>query len=217
VLARNGFEVEVPRAQGCCGALQLHAGDAAGAARLHARNRSAFRVDDVDAIVVNSAGCGATLRDAGDEMARKVRDVAEFLVEAGLEKPEGRLEARVAYDDPCHLLHGQRVAAAPRELLASIPGVELFDLPGSRDCCGAAGIYSLTHADMSDRLLARKVEAVRTTAPDYVATGNPGCLLQLWRGLAAAGLDVRAVHPVELLDRAYASEHLDPRSRRGTA
>jgi glycolate oxidase iron-sulfur subunit len=203
VLARNGFEVEIPKAQRCCGALHRHAGDPAGAERLARANRVAFRLDGVDAVIANSAGCGASLRDAGDALARKTRDVAEFLVEAGLRPPSRRLELRVAYDDPCHLVHGQRVAEAPRALLRAIPGVELFDLPGARDCCGAAGIYNLTQPEMSLRLLQRKLDAIRETRPDVVATGNPGCLLQIGGGARRAGLRVEVAHPIELLARAY--------------
>jgi glycolate oxidase iron-sulfur subunit len=111
---------------------------------------------------------------------------------------------RVAYDDPCHLLHAQRVAEAPRAILSAIPGLDLFDLPGARDCCGAAGIYNLTHADMAETLLARKIAALRETRPDAIATGNPGCLLQIGGGVRAANLEVEVVHPVQLLARAYA-------------
>ena len=204
VLARNGFEVEIPSGQGCCGALHQHAGDPEAAERLCARNLAAIRIDTLDAVVVNSAGCGAFLRDRGDLFASKVRDVSEFLVAAGIEPPERRLELRVAYDDPCHLLHGQRVESAPRELLRAIPGVELVDLPGTRDCCGAAGIYNFLQPEMSRRLMDRKVAAIRETAPDVVATGNPGCMLQLGAGIRAAGLPVKVAHPVELLASAYA-------------
>ncbi|HTO70031.1 MAG TPA: (Fe-S)-binding protein [Myxococcota bacterium] len=203
VLARNGFEVEVPPAQVCCGALHRHAGDPEAADALHARNRAAFRIDAVDAVIVNSAGCGAAMRDAGDAFARKVRDATEFLADAGLRAPLAPLRLRVAYDDPCHLLHGQRIAAAPRALLRGVPGLELFDLPGCRDCCGAAGIYNLTQPEMSAALLARKVQALRDTRPDALATGNPGCLLQIGSGVAAAGLDVLVLHPLELLARAH--------------
>ena len=206
VLAENGFEVHVPRPQFCCGALHLHSGDARTAERLRRRNRSAFHVQDFDAVIANSAGCGAALKEGADDLARAVRDVAEFLVGAGLRPPRGRIAGRVAYDDPCHLLHGQRIAHEPRALLAAIPGLEVFDLPGSRDCCGAAGIYNVTHADMANRLLARKVAAIRSTAPDFVATGNPGCLMHIGRGAREAGLAVEVVHPVELLARAYARE-----------
>jgi glycolate oxidase iron-sulfur subunit len=203
VLAANGFEVHVPRAQSCCGALLLHSGDPQGARRLYERNRSAFHVEDVDAIVVDSAGCGAALREYDDAIAAKVRDVSEFLVEAGLRAPRQALEGLVAYDDPCHLLHGQRVAAAPRALLRAIPGLRVVDLPGASDCCGAAGIYGLTHPEMSARLRARKVDAIRATQPHFVATGNPGCLMQIAQGVRQAGLPVEVVHPVQLLARAY--------------
>jgi glycolate dehydrogenase iron-sulfur subunit len=204
VLVRNGFEVAIPAAQVCCGALHRHAGDPEAADALHAQNRSAFRIDDVDAVIVNSAGCGAALKDVGDAFARKVRDATEFLAEVGLRAPLAPLRMRVAYDDPCHLLHGQRIAAAPRALLRAIPGLDLFDLPGSRDCCGAAGIYNLTQPEMAAKLLARKVQALRDTAPDAVTTGNPGCLLQIGSGVAAARLPIQVLHPLELLARASA-------------
>jgi glycolate oxidase iron-sulfur subunit len=205
VLVQNGFEVEIPRGQRCCGALHLHAGDPDAAARLGARNRAAFRLDAIDAVIVNSAGCSAALKDVGDELASKVRDVTEFLHEVGLRSPRQRLPLRVAYDDPCHLLHGQRIAEAPRALLRAIPGLDLFDLPGASDCCGAAGIYNLTQPETSERLLERKLDAIRQTRPDAVATGNPGCQLQLAAGVGRAGLDVEILHPAELLARAYAA------------
>lgn len=204
VLARNGFEVEVPAGQGCCGALHRHAGDPEAAEKLHAANRLAFNLDGIDAVILNSAGCGAALRDVGDALAHKVRDVTEFLADAGLREIPHPLPLRVAYDDPCHLLHGQRVAAAPRAVLRAIPELELFDLPGCRDCCGAAGIYNLTQPAMSARLLERKIQAIRDTQPNVVATGNPGCLLQIGGGVRAARLPVEVLHPVELLARAYA-------------
>ncbi len=208
VLAHNGFEVVVAGGQGCCGALQAHAGDAALAADLLARNARAFA--GVDAVVVNSAGCGAFLReaeawlpdDAG--LGARVRDVSELLDEAGLRAPPGRVEARVCYDDPCHLLHGQGVGAAPRRLLQQIPGVVLTEHADAAGCCGAAGIYNLTHPAMAQAVLARKLDALEAAAPDLVATGNPGCLLQLRQGLAARESPIGVVHPVELLDRAYA-------------
>ncbi len=203
VLSRNGFEVVIPAGQGCCGALHRHAGDPEAADRLHVANRAAFDLDGIDALILNSAGCGASLRDAGDALAQKVRDVTEFLAEVGLRETPRPLALRVAYDDPCHLLHGQRVAEAPRALLRAIPELELFDLPGCRDCCGAAGIYNLTQPAMSARLLERKVQAIRDTEPQVVATGNPGCLLQIGAGVRAARLPVEVLHPIELLARAY--------------
>lgn len=205
VLVRNGFEVEISPEQGCCGALHAHCGDADMAERLHERNRKVFGRSEVDAVVTNSAGCGAALKGAGDDLSLRVKDIAEFLVGVGFDPPRARLELRVAYDDPCHLLHGQRIADAPRALLRAIPGLDLFDLPGHRDCCGAAGIYNLTHADMADALRSRKIEALRRTRPDALATGNPGCLMHLAAGVRQAGLSVDVVHPVELLARAYAA------------
>ena len=133
-----------------------------------------------------------------------MRDVSEFLVEAGIETPDRSLDLRIAYDDPCHLLHGQRIERAPRELLRAIPGVEVVDLAGTRDCCGAAGIYSFQQPEMSGKLLERKIAAIREATPHVVATGNPGCMLRLGAGSRSAGLSVEVAHPVELLARAYA-------------
>jgi glycolate oxidase iron-sulfur subunit len=210
VLAHNGFEVIVPRDQGCCGALHAHAGDAEAASALARRNLAAFARADVEAIVTNSAGCGAAMRDAGawlgpegEPFAARVRDVAELLDAAGLRPPAGRVEARVCYDDPCHLVHGQGVAEAPRNLLRRIPGLKLEPHDDPAGCCGAAGTYNLTHAAMSKAVLARKLRALAAVDPDVVATGNPGCLMQLRAGLAGAGLRARVVHPIELLDEAY--------------
>jgi len=209
VLAREGFEVWIPRAQGCCGALQAHAGDAGTAHALARSNLAAFASEDFDALVTNSAGCGAALRDAGDWLlgegeafAARVRDVCEFLDAVGLRAPLGRVEARACYDDPCHLVHGQRVGAAPRRLLAAVPGLTLVphDDPGA--CCGAAGTYNLTQPAMSRAVLARKLASLAAADPDWVATGNPGCLMQLRAGLAGAGMRARAIHPVEILDLA---------------
>ena len=203
VLTANGFEVNVPEGQGCCGALHRHSGDPEAAERLHRKNRAAFRIGAVDAVIVNSAGCGSALKEFDDEHAHKVRDLSEFLDEVGLRPPTKPVPLRVAYDDACHLLHGQGIGAAPRNLLRSIPELDLFDLPGCSDCCGAAGIYNLTHPETAQRLLDRKVVALRQTAPDVVATANPGCLLQIGAGIRAAGLSIEVLHPAELLARGY--------------
>jgi len=216
VLSRNGFEVVVPESQGCCGALHAHTGDLGFARDLARRNLEAFAAVDFDAVIVNSAGCGAALRELeewlpgeGSSLARRVRDVSEFLDAVGLRPPEGRIESRVCYDDPCHLIHGQRVDAAPRRLLGQIPGLELQIHEDPAGCCGAAGIYNLTHRAMSRAILDRKMRSIGAVDPDYIASGNPGCLMQLRRGVAAAGLKAAVVHPVELLDRAYADRAVD--------
>ena len=217
VLSRNGFEVVVPESQGCCGALHAHTGDLEFAHELARRNLEAFSAADFDAVIVNSAGCGAVLRELkewlegeGASLADRVRDVSEFLDAAGLRPPEGRIESTVCYDDPCHLVHGQRVDAAPRRLLEQIPGIELQAHDDPEGCCGAAGIYNLTHRAMSRAILDRKMQSLSAADPDYIATGNPGCLMQLRGGAAAAGLRAAVVHPIELLDRAYASRAVEP-------
>jgi len=211
VLARNGFEVIVPRAQGCCGALQAHSGDAELAAELARRNARVFGEAGVDVVVSNSAGCGAAMRDARDwiasegaELAAKSRDVCEWLDAEGLSAPLGPVPLRVCYDDPCHLVHGQRVEAAPRRLLRSIPELELLAHSDPGACCGAAGTYNLTHPAMSRAVLDRKIAALAEADPDVVSTGNPGCMMQLRAGVTRAGLRSQVLHPIELLDRSHA-------------
>lgn len=209
VLARSGFDVVVPGGQGCCGALQAHAGQADAARSLARRNLAAFDPADVDAVVVNSAGCGAALRELeswlpgeGEALAGRVRDVCEWLDEAGMAELRGTVPGRLCYDDPCHLVHGQGVAAAPRRLLERIPGLALVAHDDPAACCGAAGTYNLTQPDMSRAVLARKLDALAAADPDWVATGNPGCLMQIGAGARRRGLRFRTVHPIELLDRA---------------
>lgn len=210
VLARNGFEVLVPREQGCCGALQAHSGEMDLARDLARRNLAAFDPARVDAIVVNSAGCGAVLREAerwlpnqAEAFSALVRDICEFLETAGIDPPPRRLKARVCYDDPCHLVHGQRVEEAPRRLLEMIPGLELIDHDDPTGCCGAAGIYNLTHPAMSRQVLEKKMRALSAADPDVIVSGNPGCLIQLHTGAQRWGLRARVVHPIELLAEAY--------------
>jgi glycolate oxidase iron-sulfur subunit len=219
VLAHNGFEVVVPREQGCCGALHAHAGDEEFAHELARRNAAAFA--GAEAIVVNSAGCGAALRDAGrwlgpegEALAKGAIDICALLDREGLRGQLGRIPARVCYDDPCHLVHGQKIEAAPRHLLEQIPGLELVAHEDPTACCGAAGIYNLTHPEMSQAVLERKLRSLAAADPDLIATGNPGCLMQLRSGAARAGLRAEVVHPVELLARAYFSSGVPRPSRR---
>lgn len=214
VLARAGYDVVVPPGQGCCGALQAHGGDLEFACGLAHENLDAFRATlaEVDALIVTSAGCSAALREgehllgeSARPLAERTRDVLEFLDEAEAEAPRlvlGSIAKRVCYDDPCHLVHAQGIAAAPRRLLEAIPGLELVPHRDPEACCGAAGIYNLTQPEMSRRVLAPKVEALLEAAPEIVATANPGCAMQLAAGLSAAGSAARVVHPIELLEEA---------------
>jgi len=210
VLAKNGFEVVVPPEQGCCGALHAHSGDGAFARSLAEHNIAAFAAADVDAIVVNSAGCGAAMREVehwigeqGREFAARVRDVCEWLDEVGVRPPPVPVRARVCYDDPCHLVHAQRVADAPRRLLAAIEGLVLVEHREAASCCGAAGTYNLTQPAMSRQVLDRKLDFLQEADPDWIATGNPGCMLQLASGARLRGSRAQVVHPIELLDAAY--------------
>lgn len=216
VLARNGFEIRVPRGQGCCGSLHSHTGDLEGARSLARRNLEAFEVTDEGPIVVNAAGCGSFLKhlerafEPGDpdrerarRFAARVRDATELLHLHGWEAPAGRIEARATWHDPCHLIHGQRVADAPRAILASIPGLELMPLEESSWCCGSAGIYNLTHPDASRALLERKMDNVIATGAALLVTANPGCFVQLAAGIRRRGVAIELAHPLSLLARAY--------------
>ncbi len=211
VLARAGYDVVVPPSQGCCGALQAHSGDLSFAHGLAGRNALAFESDaePFDAIIVTSAGCSAALREsgswlgeAGRAVADSARDVLAFLDEAGLDLDLRPIARRVCYDDPCHLVHAQGIAAGPRRLLQAIPELELVAHRDAEACCGAAGIYNLTQPDMSRRVLSPKVDALVAADPEIVATANPGCAIQLAAGLAERGHPARVVHPIELLEEA---------------
>ena len=211
VLARAGYEVVVPQNQGCCGALQAHSGDLEFAHGLARMNVLAFEgeLGTLDAIIVTSAGCSAALREAeswigesGRALAGGVRDVLEFLDEVDFELPLSSIPKRVCYDDACHLIHAQGIAAAPRRLLEAIPDLELIPHRNPDACCGAAGIYNLTQPEMSQKVLQPKLDALVEAAPDIVATANPGCAMQLSAGLARRGFEARVVHPIELIEEA---------------
>jgi len=214
VLARNGWRVVVPRDQACCGALAAHHGRLDTARALAERNLRAFA--GVDVVVVNAAGCGAHLQELGDlietdearSFASKVRDVMEFLHDEGLvSPPRGRPGfERVAYHDACHALRVQHLREQPRSLLRAVEGVEVLDVPGGDVCCGAAGLYNVLEPEMSSELRRRKTDAVESTGADVVASANPGCTLQIAAGLREIGSGMQVLHPVEILDRAYATE-----------
>ncbi len=231
VLNHNGFEVIVPQTQICCGALATHAGERAVAREMARKNIEAFRLAALppatkavrhsngrpfDAIVVNAAGCGVAMKEYGDLLkndpawreqagafARKVRDVTEFLAAQRIKQPPHAINQRVTYQDPCHLAHGQGVRVQPRQLLTKIPGLQLIEMRDSEHCCGSAGIYNITHPDISMQVLDAKMDNVRGTEPEIIVTANAGCLLQLQLGVQRAGLKAEVLHVVELLDRAY--------------
>jgi glycolate oxidase iron-sulfur subunit len=210
-LEANGYTVVEAAGQACCGALHEHAGDRAAAEALARVNLGAL-AESADYIVVNSAGCGALLKgyghllgtEAAAAFAARVRDVSELLAEAGPRRG-GELPLDVAYDAPCHLQHAQRVQAAPLAVLSAIPGLRLRLLASSDKCCGSAGIYSVLRPAMARSVLDLKLEsfAAAAPAPAVVTTGNPGCLMQIGAGVRAAGLPIRVLHPVELLDESY--------------
>lgn len=212
-LEANGYRVVDVAGQVCCGALHEHAGDRGGARELALANVKAL-AGQADFVAVNSAGCGALLKDygrlVGTEsavlLAASVRDVSELLAERG-PRMGSALEVEVAYDAPCHLQHAQRVHDAPLALLRAIPGLRLRLLPGSDRCCGSAGIYSVLRPHMARMVLDDKIAAVEAAAPrpDLVVTGNPGCIMQIGAGLRAADLPIRVAHPVELLDLSYSN------------
>ena len=218
MLNRARLSVVVPAAQGCCGALAVHAGENRFARELAKINIAAFEASGAGVYVVNAAGCGAALKEYGrllaDEPAwqaraeafsSRVRDVIEVLDAMELPQAPVRIERSVTYQEPCHLVHAQRVSVAPRRLLAKIPGLRLVEMRESAVCCGSAGIYNLTQPEMAERLGRRKVQNIERTGAEIVVTANPGCALQIGAGLRVSGSVARIVHLVELLDQAYSA------------
>ena len=216
VLQRNGCDVAVPPAQGCCGALNLHAGDLDLGRQLARRNIDAFRNAGVDAIITASAGCGSSMKEYGDllrndpdyadaarEFAANTQDITEFLAALPLAPPQADYPCRVTLQDPCHLAHAQRITDAPRQVLRSIPGLHLTEMAESSLCCGSAGFYSLIQPEMSQRLQQRKVGNALATGAAIIASANPGCIAQLQQGLQNAGAATQVRHVVEILDAAY--------------
>jgi len=215
VLEANGWKVEVVAGQDCCGALHAHGGDLEGARALARVNVARFEVADIQHVVVNAAGCGAAMKEyghlLGDDvgfasraaaLAAKVRDVSEILASDG-PRPGAAVPCRVAVDHPCHLLHAQRIKDAPLTVLAAVPGVEVIEVENAAECCGGAGIYGITHPDLGGSIGGDKVAAVRAAQCDAVATGNPGCMMQIGAGLLLEGAPEGVVHPVEVLDESY--------------
>ncbi len=216
VLAENGVECVVPPDQGCCGALNAHGGDHVRALEMARRTIGVFERERVDSVVVNTSGCGAHMKAFGAllendpcwaerarRFAARVQDISEFLARAPLRGPLRPVPMTVAYHDPCHVVHGQKIRSQPRQLLGQIPSLTVLPLTESDWCCGSAGIYNLTEPEMAGRLLQRKIDHVIGSGAEAIVTSNPGCILQIEKGLRDRGSPVRVLHLVEVLDQAY--------------
>lgn len=222
VLQKNGCEVVIPAAQGCCGALHAHAGRREEARALARNNIDALLQTKFDAIISNTGGCGATLKEYDEilehdkqyhEKAKlfvsRLKDVNEFLASIDLNPNMGEVKRRVTYQDSCHLCHGQKIKAAPRKLLKAIPGLDFVEMPASDVCCGSAGIYNVVENDMAEQILASKMRNANSVQPEQIASSNPGCMIQLAAGCKSHGTGKLQANPepvkhiVELLDEAY--------------
>lgn len=212
-LLEAGFAEVSSVGQGCCGALHAHAGDLQGARALARKNIEAFEASGASYVVSDAAGCGQAIRQypewlSGPEwrsraeaLAERVRDVTVLLADSPA-LVAGRLPGRVAYDAPCHLVHGQRVSDAPVRMLDAVEDLEMVPIASRDACCGGAGIYNLTRPDLSADVLSSKLDEIEAAEVDWLATGNPGCIMQIGAGLAARGSATRVVHPVELVNQA---------------
>jgi glycolate oxidase iron-sulfur subunit len=211
--------VIIPRAQGCCGALSLHTGRADEAAGFAARTIALFGKQGVDAVVVNSAGCGSAMKEydrlivspAADAFSKKVRDFSEFLTELGPVAERHPLPVKAAYHDACHLGHAQRITAQPRDLLRAIPELELTELADAGTCCGSAGVYNLLQPEAAAELGRRKADAVHAADATLLISANPGCSLQISSALAARGEHIAVAHTAEVLDASLRGGGPDPR------
>jgi glycolate oxidase iron-sulfur subunit len=203
LLQLAGCEVWFPPDERCCGALFAHNGDLEVAERLRDDNTRTYLAGDFDALIVDSAGCGAHLKDFYPELKGRVKDLTEWLAEVGLPEPKREVKMRVSYQDACHLAHAQRIRKQPRELIRAVPGVELVEMRHADICCGAAGLYSTLEPVMSNRILQEKLDDLLLTKADMVVTANPGCQMQLEAGLRGRGSAMKVEHIAELLLRAF--------------
>jgi len=216
VLARNGAEVVTPKNITCCGAPHETEGEMEVGRALARQNIARYEALDVDYVITDAAACGAVMKQYGHwlegdknwtaraaRFSATVRDIHEFLVEQGVEVPSGTVAGRVTYDDPCHLCHAQGISRQPRELLRRIAGIDYIELPEASWCCGSAGTYNITQPAMAETILKDKVEHIRQTGADIIASANPGCMLQLEAGLRRYGVKGTVRHVTELLDEAY--------------
>jgi glycolate oxidase iron-sulfur subunit len=209
LLNAAGYDVVVPKGQVCCSALANHAGLRDTAVEAAKRNIAAFSDPTIEAVLINAAGCGAMLKDyphiteGAAGFSSKVKDISEFLATTRLpSRLKVPLNKRVGYDDPCHLIHGQRIKTEPRQLLKAIPGIDFVEVEGADQCCGSAGIYNIVQNELSMAILDAKMQQIRKAGLDILVTGNPGCMFQFRYGARRAGLDLQVVHPVELLAQA---------------
>src|SRR5438309_10011966 len=222
VLAAEGCEVVAPETQPCCGALLVHAGEEAAAVELAKRTIEAFERADVETVVPNAAGCGSNVKEYGHLLrddpeyagrakvfSAKCKDISEVLMELEPRSPRHGLKLRVAFHDSCHLQHAQGVRAQPRSLLSGIPELELAEIPESAICCGSAGIYNLVQPDAANALGDRKADLIAPLKADVVATGNPGCLIQLQASLARHGWKIPVVHTIQIVDASIRGESVD--------
>jgi len=218
VLARNACEIVTPREQFCCGSLHAHNGEWELAQQLARKQIDQFPPEQFDAIITNAAGCGSHLKHYAKLLAddpvyqsraelwdAKVKDIHEWLGQIGITPlPAAKVPPQtVTYHEACHLCHGQKITAQPRQILRAIPNLALVELPESTWCCGSAGIYNLIQPEMATELLDRKLRHIKSTGASVVATGNPGCLLQIINGAKRENLPLRVVHPITLLAEAY--------------
>ena len=219
LLNRAGYDVVVPRAQGCCGALFAHSGNLAAARECARKNIEVFEREKLDAIIINAAGCGSTLKEYGQllhddshwyergkNFSSKVKDLTEWLVKPDLKSSDGTSALRVTYHDACHLGHAQRITKQPRELVKAIAGKNFVELPEADVCCGSAGTYNLTEPEMAERLQTRKIDNILKTGAQIVVTSNPGCLLQIQAGLRKNGAQIEVMHIADFLDQATAAQ-----------
>ena len=222
VLTHNGCDVVVPVGQGCCGALNVHGGDLEYGRKLARRNIDVFLQSGVDRIVVSSAGCGSAMKEYHQLLAEDptyaapawrfselTQDITELLVSLPFQHPKAPVNRKVTYQDPCHLVHAQRITAAPRQILQSIPGLELGEMEDASMCCGAAGLYAVLQKDLAESILARKMGHILETGAEQVVTANPGCMMQIERAMRSTQKNASVVHVVDVLDEAYRAEEAD--------
>ncbi len=211
VLTENGIEVHIPAGQGCCGALDAHAGFREDARKLARKNIEVFLAGNYDAIITNAAGCGSLMKEYDDllgadgrvhEFVAKVKDITEYLALMGLRPPRKKVQQTVIYQDPCHLLHAQKIKSQPRELLKAI-GCQLVEIPHADQCCGSAGVYNVVENDLSMKILDAKMDDISSVSAEMLVTANVGCLIQLRAGVEQRRMDLPVKHVVELLEEAY--------------